>query len=1062
MDARLRLPRQPYPGLRPYIDFEAALLFGRERQVREIVERLANTQFVAVLGGSGSGKSSLVIAGVMPELRSYGIPGAGDLWLPMTFTPGTNAGAGNGALAAPRSSPITRLAQRFAAQLKSRGSAEADARRVTEIAEVFRQEAGFARLLDAYGAELDLPTGPEPTEARVLFVLDQFEEVFHPTNRGLADVGLLVERVLDHFFNPHPRCYVVLTMRSEYLNQCAAYLELPDAINKSSYLVRRLDDGELREAITAPAQRFLRLAQRLDTTRRLPREVRFDPAVVERVLRDTRAISHDPDHLPLLQHLLARVWQAALEREELDAAVPSQITEIDLVRAVNAATGGDESPLPDSVNVLRECLNRWPERVYQWHEPPQRAALDALFGRLALRDPNTGQYAQQRLAVDEAAALLGPGRTAADLRALLVEGFLGSVEYLFWDDEDPSRATLKVSHEAFIRGWTRFRELVDRQAGRFEEFAALLRRCADWLDQGRDDDWLLGSGEVRRLLGEEQRNWLADGAERAVAAHLLPLVERDAARLEHALPELDDFVARSMRRQRQRRRVQQALTAATIAMLFFAVVPVALFSVFVQGPTWRRLELLFDGANLANAARTSASDEATSAAESQLEPLLRAAESVNTALTASGGTATMGISRWVIDRFGWVAPVQRQAELLGALGAQSETLVNNRLRSLLGSAVWRSVTPAPRRTEPAPQRLSATCQAPPGATLTGTVYARPPAGGVATGPRRAVFLQQPDADRSLVLYAAAIDANGQCRLGPAILALPDALDARVVFDAGLRHFAYSLLEGALRRPSVLVQEVDWDLDSGAAPVFLRRRGVTMLPDPGSFDRVRALAGAQRAVPVPSWPEPGGSALSVGESTWRFVWPSASLMPAGADTRQFQPLLPAPRDSVCARLADLLPLPPGRRVQGYEVGERHCLVVQRQPLAEEAGGSTSPLAAALPGPAEVGVSLFAAPRAAELDRLAANPPAPIAWLPEFTRLPADAEDGALNWLFGTSGPLRGWLALEVRRVVKAAVLTPTPAPPERIGVPLTTCALWRLGTTLAPQRPESLGGGCDAP
>ena len=81
-DARARLPREPYPGLRPFLDFEAALLFGRERQVREVIEHLRQTQFVAVLGGSGSGKSSLIHAGVMPELRSYGIPGAGDLWLP--------------------------------------------------------------------------------------------------------------------------------------------------------------------------------------------------------------------------------------------------------------------------------------------------------------------------------------------------------------------------------------------------------------------------------------------------------------------------------------------------------------------------------------------------------------------------------------------------------------------------------------------------------------------------------------------------------------------------------------------------------------------------------------------------------------------------------------------------------------------------------------------------------------------------------------------------------------------------------------------------------------------
>ena len=127
VDARTRLPREPYPGLRPFLAFEAALLFGRERQVREVIERLQATQFVAVLGGSGSGKSSLIHAGVVPELRSFGIPGAGDLWLPLTCTPGTNVSAADSL--ARRHSPITRLARRFASLLQSRGSANADQQR---------------------------------------------------------------------------------------------------------------------------------------------------------------------------------------------------------------------------------------------------------------------------------------------------------------------------------------------------------------------------------------------------------------------------------------------------------------------------------------------------------------------------------------------------------------------------------------------------------------------------------------------------------------------------------------------------------------------------------------------------------------------------------------------------------------------------------------------------------------------------------------------------------------------------------------------------------------------
>ena len=509
-----RTPAEPYPGLRPFLDNEEILLFGRERQVREVIDRLRQTQFVAVIGGSGSGKSSLILAGVVPELRSFGIPGAGDFWVPMVCTPGTNASAQDQALRL--NTPITRLARKFAALLRSRGSPEQDAARLEEIAARLREELGFSNLVELYTDELAVPPGPKPQDARFLFVIDQFEELFHPTTRNVDDARLLVERVIDHFFSPHPRCYVVLTMRSEHLNDCASFLELPDAINKASYLVRRLDDAEMHDAIVCPAERLLRLRQMADDdAARLPQELQFSSEVTARLLRDVRTISDDPDHLPLLQHVLARLWQAACTRVASRLDMPDRIEPADLAVAASGLPAALAPPLGSETNVLRTSLERWAEAAYQRHGEPQRAVLDVLLRKLAVKDPNTGMYSQQRVHVDDCLGLLGADATRGDLKALLGQGFLGEVDYLYWDDDDAQRITLKVSHESLIRGWPRLRQAIDHEAERFAAFVDLLRKCEDWQRKQGNDELLLEAGDLRRARDAAIETTLADGEERA-------------------------------------------------------------------------------------------------------------------------------------------------------------------------------------------------------------------------------------------------------------------------------------------------------------------------------------------------------------------------------------------------------------------------------------------------------------------------------------------------------------------------------------------------------------------
>ncbi len=862
-DSSQAWPAEPYPGLRPFLEREAALLFGRTRQIAEVIARLRQTQFVAVLGGSGSGKSSLIHAGVTPELRSYGIHAAGDLWLPTVCTPGTNVGAED--RAAQRHTPVVRLARRFAELLTSRGSAQADAERVQAIAAVFRQEGGFARLLDVFGHELALEPGLKPEEARVLFVLDQFEEVFHPTNADVEDARILVERTLDHFFAPHPRCYVVLTMRSEHLNDCAGFLELPDAINKSSYLVRRLDPDELREAIVGPTEHFLRLMQLkrqrdedsgvdVDALPPLPAQVEFEPRVIARLRKDVGDITDDPDHLPLLQHLLARLWQVAQARElapllaaspQLAAAdvVPGHITWADLHGAVTAQrtpTGA----LGDG-NALRASVDAWPTAAMRKFSAAEREAVDEVLRRLAFKDPKTGMYSQQRLrVVQEAPRILGLGKTADDLYTLLHQRFLSSVNYLYWDRRDPDNVTLKVSHEALIRGWAHFQQLVDTEFQHYEGFVAMLRRCADWLDNGQHGETLLRTLELARWRDSPLPDRLGRPELRTMWLRQLKR-ERDADRLISVEPALDDFLQRSLEQEQwQQQRAIEAQQQAQARRRTASRRRWALGIVMAAVP-WTTILLFYYGVQQPITVRVvdtlNAGSQANSAPLSQVQPVLHGdAATLLSLLQAAQAVERARVNVSPADSL--LPGVADQEAFVRSVAQQVESAVNGQLRRLLGSAVWASHPPPAHQRLPRPKVFgNATCRQQTGARdeARGDLIVQQfevDAASARTGdssawarrPRRAVFnLKNAAGTDTMEVFAATADANGQnCSFGPALARIPMKLSPSAVVDSELRLLAYGVAgaEDMDASRAVTVLGIEWERD--AAGRNRLRRGAT--------------------------------------------------------------------------------------------------------------------------------------------------------------------------------------------------------------------------------------------
>ncbi|MCK7579609.1 MAG: ATP-binding protein [Chromatiales bacterium] len=206
----------PYPGLRPFRDEEAGIFFGREEQVDHMLTRLETHHFMAVVGTSGCGKSSLVRAGLIPVLEQGLLCGAYPNWRIAVMRPGD----------APFECLATALLESKA--LRERGD---DPRTAAFLQATLRR--GPLGLWEAI-QETHLPA-----ETNVLLVVDQFEEIFRyrqqvdNVNDADAFVNLLVASARPPAGNQtqqNPPLFIIITMRSDFIGDCALFIGLPELV----------------------------------------------------------------------------------------------------------------------------------------------------------------------------------------------------------------------------------------------------------------------------------------------------------------------------------------------------------------------------------------------------------------------------------------------------------------------------------------------------------------------------------------------------------------------------------------------------------------------------------------------------------------------------------------------------------------------------------------------------------------------------------------------------------------------------------------------------------------
>ncbi len=261
----------PFPGLRPYEEPDADWFFGRGAEINDLLKRLRRLHFVAIVGASGCGKSSLIRAGVLPHIRDGYLDAE---WSIAAFRPGER--------------PLANLAEALCPELSCDLDRFADT--------LYTGSLGLVKAVQSANP---------PAGAKVLILVDQFEELFQFAQRkgdiAQEEVKQFLKLLLSAAASDDVAVYVVVTMRLEWLNECSTYIGLAEAINEGIYLVPQMSRRQFSQAIMGP----------LDAAGGA-----ITSALLDRMLNDLDGRS---DQLPVLQHALLRIWERRGAKDTFDA-----------------------------------------------------------------------------------------------------------------------------------------------------------------------------------------------------------------------------------------------------------------------------------------------------------------------------------------------------------------------------------------------------------------------------------------------------------------------------------------------------------------------------------------------------------------------------------------------------------------------------------------------------------------------------------------------------------------------------------------------------------------------
>jgi hypothetical protein len=386
----------PYRGLHFFREQDAVFFFGRDAAVNELQDKLLSHSFVALVGASGAGKSSVVRAGLLPRLRKE----TREPWEIVTIIPGNR--------------PLYNLAAGFMPLL------EPELGENDLLIETGKQATAFLDGTLQIRDVVERILKKQPGTARFLLVVDQWEELYtlakaesqakqNDKEQSTTNKNTQSKRFIDGLLDATSKASalkVVITLRGDFMGQAISYRPLSDRLQNAQINLGPMKLEELQQAIEEPARKV---------------NIGFEPGLVDVLLTD---VGDEPGNLPLLEFVLERLWDDEKRRGGLFRHQAYR-----------------------DMNKLKGALAQKADDLYKNLTGQGRQQLQHILLQLVHTGENA-DYTRRRASVED----LGTNADAL-INRLTRERLLVSNQ-----DKESGKNTLEVAHEALIRDWPQFQQ----------------------------------------------------------------------------------------------------------------------------------------------------------------------------------------------------------------------------------------------------------------------------------------------------------------------------------------------------------------------------------------------------------------------------------------------------------------------------------------------------------------------------------------------------------------------------------------------------------------------------